>query len=48
MVSHERLSDELVMLTYENGYRVIINYGQEEAEIFGQKVGAKDYVVSAA
>lgn len=48
VVSHERLSDELVVLTYENGYRVIINYGQEEAEVFGQKVGAKDYVVFTA
>ena len=48
MVRHERVTQELVAITYENGYRVIINYGDSDAELYGKLVPARDYVVFAA
>lgn len=48
MVHHERVTKDLVAVTYENGYRVIINYGNSDAELYGQLVPARDYIVCAA
>ncbi len=48
MVKHNRISAELVEITYENGCRVLINYGQTDTEIDGKTVPAKDYIVLAA
>ncbi len=48
MVKHNRISTELVEITYENGCRVLINYGQTDTEINGKTVPAKDYIVLAA
>lgn len=45
MIRHEKITDELVVITYENSYRVVINYGETAAEIYGQTVAPRDYVV---
>lgn len=45
MVSHDILSDDLIRVTYANGAKVYINYGNVEASADGVKVPAKDYLV---
>ncbi len=47
IVAHSRDGD-VVVLTYENGCRVLINYGNTDAKILGKTVPARNYVVCAA
>ncbi len=47
IVMHERNGD-VVTLTYENGYKVLINYGNTDTQILGKTVPSRNYVVLAA
>ena len=42
MVRHEMLTDTLVRVTYENGAKLLINYGEEAASVDGATVGPMD------
>ncbi|MFP4016709.1 MAG: DUF5696 domain-containing protein, partial [Halanaerobiales bacterium] len=43
IVKHERLASNVYRVTYENGYKFIINYNQEAVEIDGFPVDGLDY-----
>ncbi len=45
MTAHEKLSDDVVRITYDNGWCVLINYGEETIEQDGHTVEACNYVV---
>lgn len=45
MIKHEKPSENLVRITFENGYRLLINYGNEPAELDGQTVQGVSYTV---
>lgn len=45
MTDHEILSDGLSCTTYEDGTKVYVNYGYEDAETGGMTVPARDYKV---
>lgn len=45
IVSHEYVTSDVVRVTYENGDRVIVNYGDTAAVMDGTEVGAMDYSV---
>ncbi len=45
MVSHEILSEDLRLVTYDNGIRIYINYGNEEQTVDGVTVPALGYVI---
>ncbi len=45
MVSHERVQDELVKVTYEDGSHVYVNYGKKNVVCDGVTVPARDFVV---
>ncbi|MCM1058064.1 MAG: DUF5696 domain-containing protein [Firmicutes bacterium] len=48
ITEHTYMTDDMVKVTYENGTRVYINYGNEAAEAEGVLVGARDYKVIPA
>lgn len=45
MIKHERITEKLVQITFENGYKLLINYGDEESVYNNQTVGKKSYNV---
>lgn len=45
MERHERLSGDLVRVTYSNGAKVYVNYGGEPRTVDGVAVPAMDYVI---
>ena len=45
---HDRLSADVVRLTYGDGSRTYINYGDSAAQADGQTIPAMDYVVIGA
>ena len=45
MTEHERLSADVVKVSYESGKTVYINYGSSPAAADGQSIPAMDYVV---
>lgn len=47
MQRHERLSEVLRRITYENGTVLLLNYGEQEAQVSGTVVPAKGYTVLA-
>lgn len=47
MVYHKRTGD-MVKIIYANGKEILINYGREETEFQGQRIGAMDYLVKEA
>jgi len=40
MVEHKRLSKDVVRVTYENGVRLYVNYGENPVEADGVSIGA--------
>ena len=42
--SHELVSSGIYRTNYENGISVLVNYGNEPAEIDGITVNAKDFI----
>lgn len=44
IVSHERVQEDLVKVTYEDGSRVYVNYGKKSAVCDGVTVPARDFV----
>ena len=48
IVKHERLSDTLVRVTYENGVQVYVNYALEAAEADGVEIGAQSWIAVPA
>ena len=42
---HERLSDTLVKVTYENGAVVYVNYAQEAVQADGVEIGPQSWIV---
>lgn len=46
IVSHERRTDDLVAVRYENGKTVYVNYGSEPTAVDGITVPAQDYLIS--
>ena len=47
IVKHESVGDEQICVTYENGYRVVLNYADEDFTFNGQTVSGENYVVLA-
>ncbi len=45
MVDHKRLSDDVVQVTFGDGSRIILNYGDEPIVVDGITVGGVDYRV---
>lgn len=45
IISHENINDEVVCVTYENGDRVVVNYGENPFDIYGTQIGAMNYTV---
>lgn len=45
IVEHERLMPEVFRVTYENGVRCYVNYGEEAARVDGVAVPGLDYVL---
>ncbi len=45
MIKHEKLTDTLVKVTYENGASVFVNYSKNDCEIEGVTVKAMDYLI---
>lgn len=45
MVKHERISDRIYRMRYDNGYAVYVNYGAEEALLGNVRVPAQGYKV---
>jgi hypothetical protein len=43
IADHEFLSETLVKVTYENGVKIYVNYGRQEAKADGVTVPARDY-----
>ena len=48
IVRHERLSDTLVKVTYENGARVYVNYASEAASADGVEIAGQSFMVIEA
>ena len=46
MIRHEKLAEDVVKVTYENGMSVIINYTEEAYTADGVTVPALDYAVT--
>lgn len=47
IVKHESIGDEQICVTYENGYRIVLNYANEAFAFEGGTVEAENYVVLA-
>ncbi len=47
MMSHEKLSDTLSKVVYENGARLYVNYGSEQVQADGITIGPESYHVEA-
>ena len=45
MTEHKKLNDNLYRITYENGARVYVNYGEETAEADGYEIDSLNYLV---
>jgi hypothetical protein len=45
MVSHRALGDGLTETGYDDGRRIVVNYGREAREVEGRTVPAKGWVV---
>ena len=45
MVRHERLENGVVEVAYQNGYRVLINYSNEEQLVEGRTISPESYIV---
>jgi hypothetical protein len=45
MVDHRRLKDNVVQTTYEDGTRIIVNYGSDAFQIDGHTVPGQNYFV---
>lgn len=45
MLKHTYVDEEQVLICYENGYRVLVNYSEMPLIYDGQTVGAQDYAV---
>lgn len=45
MIKHEYIGDEQVCVTYENGYRIVINYGEEAFTFENTTIPSMDYLV---
>ena len=43
MRSHERIGEDVVVVTYGDGSRLILNYGKQSTEVFGLQVDAMNY-----
>ncbi len=45
IIGHEKLSDDVYCTTYENGTKVIVNYGTQDVQYEGKTVSAQDFLV---
>ena len=45
MIGHERISADVSVTTYENGDRVIVNYGKTDAAVEGVTVPAQSFTI---
>lgn len=45
ITGHEKLAEDVTCTTYEDGTRVIVNYGRQEVQYGGKTVGAQDFLV---
>lgn len=45
ITGHEKLAEDVYCTTYEDGTRVIVNYGRQEVLFEGNTVGAQDFLV---
>lgn len=45
MTDHRKIDEDLVCVTYSDGHRIYINYGDTERTAEGVSVGARDYTV---
>lgn len=45
ITGHEKLSENVYCTIYEDGTRVIVNYGRQEVQYQGNTVGAQDFLV---
>lgn len=43
ILSHEKLAEEVYQTTYENGFKIIVNYGNQAAAIDGIQIDAEGY-----
>ena len=43
MINHEILTDDVRKVSYDNGVAILINYGDEEANVDGIQIPAKSY-----
>lgn len=48
ITGHTRLAENVYQTTYENGTRIVVNYGTEAAQVEDTTVPARDFVVLAA
>lgn len=44
ITAHQRVNSSLVKVTYDNGINVLVNYGEQSANLDGHKVDAKDFI----
>ena len=45
IVKHEKINDEIACVTYENGYKVYVNYSDKDFSIDNCIVPASDFIV---
>lgn len=45
IVDHKRLANQVYETTYENGTRIVVNYGDEPVQVGNRSVGARNYIV---
>lgn len=45
IVNHERLSDDVACVSYEDGSKIYVNYGEKDFSIGSNKIPAMDYLV---
>lgn len=45
MIKHERISDTVVRLTFDNGFKILLNYADEQVTYDGNTVSAQSYCV---
>ena len=45
MTAHRRIGDTAACVTYQNGWRVYVNYADEAIDVDGVTVGAMDFAV---
>lgn len=45
IIDHKQLMPNVYQTTYENGVVAVVNYNKFAVEIFGQQIGAKEYLI---